>query len=96
MAAKRRKFTPQFKAQTVLEFITGQTHLANICQKYGLNHQIVARWKAEFLAKAPQIFQENQEVKAYQQRIADLERMVGKLTMEIDILKKASNLLISL
>ena len=49
----------------------------------------------QFLAKAPEIFAEPKQTvdEAAQAQIIDLERMVGKLALENEILKKAKSLL---
>lgn len=92
----RRTFTPEFKTQVVLEILTGTGSLAQVCQKHGVKQQVVSRWKSEFLDRAHEVFSGNAQQQADQERIAELERMVGRLTMEIEILKKATGLLSSL
>jgi transposase-like protein len=54
---------------------------------------MIGAWKQQFLAAATQAFEKGGEANAEQERIAELERMVGKLTMELEIAKKASHLL---
>ncbi len=34
---KRRKFTPQFKAEIVIEALTGQSSQAGLCRRHNLN-----------------------------------------------------------
>jgi len=92
---KRRTFTAEFKAQTVLGLISGTMSLAQVCQKYGLKQPVVTRWKSEFLERAPQVFSGDPQREADQEQIAEVERMVGRLTMEIEILKKTWPLLTS-
>jgi len=94
--SKRRTFTPEFKAQVVLEELTGVKDKAEICREHQLRPQVFARWKAEFLERAPEIFATQPSRGDEQVRIAELERMVGQLTMELAVAKKASNILHSL
>ena len=94
--AKRRNFTPDFKAQVVLEDLSGVKSPAKICREHRLRSQTLSRWKAEFLECAPMVFATKQSRSKEQERIAELERMVGRLTMELEAAKKASNILISL
>ncbi len=89
----RRRFTPELKARVVLELISGATSLAEACRQYNLKPQTVSRWKAEFLEKAPQLFQTREQSSQEQARIAELERMIGRLTLELEIAKKASVML---
>ncbi len=94
--AKRRTFTPEFKAQAVLEELTGVKDKADICREYRLRPQVFNRWREELLERAPEIFATQPSRGDEQERIADLERMVGRLTIELEAAKKASNILTSL
>ena len=93
---KRRTFTPKFKAQVVLEELTGVKDKVEICREHQLRPQVFTRWKTEFLERAPEIFATQPSRGDEQARIAELERMVGRLTMELEVAKKASNVLSSL
>ncbi len=90
---KRRKFTPQFKSQVVLQLLSGERSLAELCREHQLTSQMIGTWKQQFLAGATQAFENETTSNQEQARIAELERMVGKLTMELEIAKKASSLL---
>lgn len=89
----RRSFTPEFKARIVLDLLTGTKRMAHVCREYALKEQVVLRWKAEFLERSASVFAHDQERPHDQARIAELERLVGRLTMELEISKKASLLL---
>jgi transposase len=93
---KRRKFKPDFKARVVLEELTGVKSAAEICREHQLHHQVLSRWKTEFVTRAPEIFATKGSHAQEQERIAELERLVGRLTMELEVAKKASNILTSL
>ncbi len=90
---QRRSFTPQFKTQVVLEILTRLKSTAQVCREYDLKEQVVLRWKADFLERAPTLFAPDQDRTQDHARIAELERMVGRLTMELELAKKASQLL---
>lgn len=90
---KRRKFTPEFKSQVVLQLLSGEKSMAELCREHQLTSQMVGNWKQQFLAAASQVFERGDADSNEQARIAELERMVGKLTMELEIAKKASTLL---
>lgn len=90
--AKGRKYTPELKTQVVLLLLAEKLSISQASQKYQVKAQAVSRWKAEFLQKAHLIFEAKEVNSKEQDRIAELERMVGRLTMEIAILKKASSL----
>lgn len=54
---------------------------------------MVNDWKMQFLAGAPQVFEKSTPSSGETERVAELEQMVGKLTMQLEIAKKASRLL---
>ncbi len=88
---KRRTFSPEFKSQVVLQLLTGEKTMAELCREQQLTAQMIGNWKQQFLAAAPQVFAQGSETSAEQERIAELERLVGKLTLELEIAKKASH-----
>jgi transposase len=94
--SKRRTFTAEFKAQVILEELTGIKDKAEVCREYRLRPQVFSRWRKEFLGRAPEIFATTPSRGDEQERIAELERVVGRLTMELEVAKKASNILTSL
>lgn len=94
--SKRRTFTPEFKTQVILEELTGAKDQAEICREHRLRSQVFSRWRKEFLERAPEIFATEPSRGDEQKLIAELERMVGRLTMELEGAKKASNILTSL
>ena len=53
--SRRRRFTPHFKAQVVLEDLTGAKSTAEICREHRLRLQLLSRWKAESIAWAPEV-----------------------------------------
>ena len=91
--SKHRTFTPEFKAQVVLEVLSGAKTTAQVCREHDLSAQVVNHWKAEFIANAPKLFQAETRTSPEQARIAELERLVGRLTMQLEIAKKVSGLL---
>jgi len=96
MARKRRTFTSEFKAEIVLQLISGEKRLAEVCREYQLNSQMVSRWKHELLQNAASVFEHKKEYSAEQERIAKLEQALGRKTLELEIAKKASSVLAQL
>jgi transposase len=86
---ERRTFEPEFKARLVLQELTGVKSAAEICREHNLEPQVFVRWKAEFIERAPEIFATEPSQGDEQERIAELERMVGRLTMELEAAKKS-------
>ncbi len=92
--AKYRTFTPEFKAQVVLQLLSGTKNMTDLCREHQLRSGLLYRWRDEFMANAAKAFEhENDTPPDSQQRIAELEQMVGRLTLQLEIAKKASSLL---
>jgi transposase-like protein len=98
MPRKRRSFTPEFKAQLVLQLIRGDVSQAELCRQHNLTPQLLATWKAVVLENLATLFEADGTAKpdGDQTRIAELEQLVGKQAYELDVLKKASRLLTGL
>ena len=94
--SRRRAFTPEFKAKVVLEVLSGIKDKAEVCREYRLRPQVFKRWLDEFVERAPEIFATKRSRGDEQEQIAQLERMLGRITMELEATKKASNILTSL
>ena len=84
----RRSFTAEYKAKVVLELISGAKSLSQASREYDIKDTVLSRWKQEFLAKAAQVFEQPKEVQEKEVKIAELERMVGRLTMQLELQKK--------
>ena len=90
--AERRKFTAEFKAKGVLELISGQKGLMQASREYGIKDSVLSRWKQEFQERAPQIFEHPQKTDPQAEHIAELERTIGRMAVELDIAKKVFGL----
>jgi transposase-like protein len=85
---KRRTYTAEFKIKVVLELLAGEKGLSQASREYGIKDSVLSRWKQEFLERAPQLFEQPQDNQHEEERIAELERMVGRLTIQLDMAKK--------
>ena len=90
MATNRRKYSAAFKSKVVLQVLTGEKTASEICRQHKLHTSVLNRWRNEFLAHADRIFADGENERHEQQKIAELERLVGQLTLQLDIAKKAS------
>ena len=89
---KRRIFTPSFKLEVVLDLVSGRKSNAALCREHQLAPSVITAWKEQFQERAPLVFATEASEEAGQQRIAELERLVGRLTMELEISKKVSRI----
>jgi transposase len=88
LMAKRRTFSPEFKVRVVLDMISGEKGVMQASRDYGIKDTVLSRWKQDFLERAVQLFEQPKNGSREQERIAELERMVGRLTMQLDMAKK--------
>jgi transposase len=88
LALKRRRFTRDFKLQVVRELEAGKTP-AQAAREYHIHPTLIVRWRQEHLRYAERAFTGNDHTYKEQGRIAELERLIGQLTMENALLKKA-------
>jgi len=91
--SKRRRFTPAFKAQVVLEVLTGVKSPAQACREHSIRNSILSHWKREFIDHASRVFEHGKAQSQAEKQVCELERMVGRLTMSLEVFKKASLLL---
>lgn len=91
--AKQRRHSAQFKFETVMESLRGEKTKSEICRERNLTKSLLWKWEQAFLEQGPTVFENDQAqqraLAEREERIADLERMVGRLTMENEILKKS-------
>ena len=88
--AKRRNFTPEFKAEVVLEALRGESSQAELCRRHNLSEQQLSKWKQQVVENVSTLFAStDQQSSEAAECIAHLEQLVGRLTVALDIQKKA-------
>jgi transposase len=88
MPAKRRKFSPQYKAEAVQMVVqTGRT-FAEVARDLGINPTTLGNWVHAWKAEHPETSPEESPVD--RARISELEAEVARLRMENEFLKKAA------
>lgn len=83
----RRSFTPEFKLRVVVQIVSGQKTLAEASREYQVKDTVLQRWRDHFLESGALVFGSAPQG---QERIAELERVIGQLHLEVEVLKKAS------
>lgn len=87
--AKRRRFTPEFKAELVFEVLSGATSQAEVCRRHNLNENQLSEWKRHLLENAASLFEApDKQSSDADKRIAPLEQLVGRMAVALDIQKK--------
>ena len=90
----RRTFSADFKAQVVLRLLTGEQTQAELCRQHDLKPELVSHWKATAKDRLATLFEGAAAQDPEQARIAELEQLAGKQALEIEVLKKASRMLL--
>ena len=93
MPRPRRSFPSDLKAQVVLQLLTGVATPAELCRKHNLKPQLLTNWKQAVIERMHMLFDVNDETAMLHIRIAELEQLLGRQALEIEILKKASRML---
>jgi transposase len=93
MDLARRVYSRELKIAAMREVDNGRT-LAEVARQLELSPHLLDRWRSEWRAKGELAFPgigRGNTPSAFNdvQRIAELERKIGQLTMENDFLKKA-------
>ncbi len=88
---KQRTFTPEFKGQIVLEALSGETSQAELGRRHNLSEDQLSKWKQQVVENVGSLFASTeQQSSEAAERIAHLEQLVGRLTVALDIQKKAA------
>jgi len=82
-----KKYDPSVKFQIVLEAIKGDNSVAEVARSYDVHPNTVHKWIDQFEDNGEEVFADDSEVSELEQKIADLERLVGQKEREIAILK---------
>jgi transposase len=83
------------KAKVVLELVAGTTPLAQLARRHRVSEALIVQWRKLFLERLPTLFGAELPGERTQARqVAELERVLGQKTLEIELLKKASQWLI--
>ena len=88
-----RKWTSEDKTRIVMESLTTNITVAELCRKYNLNPNVFYNWKQKFIeggkmalsgsSKDNMINKKNKEIE-----IERLKKIIGEQTIAIDVFKK--------
>ena len=87
MSQSRRKFTKEFKDAAVRRLELGAS-LAEVARACEVNVNVLRRWKKELRDLGAKAFSGNGKSRGDENRVAELERKVGRQAMELDFLHR--------
>ena len=88
---RHRRYSTEFKIQLVQAYLDGEGSARAIATRHGIGHSLLRVWikKYEDGELTKEIHLQEQAVEC-EAKIAALERKIGQLTMELDVLKKGA------
>ena len=88
--SKGKRYKSEKKLAVVKEVLKGDQTINQICIKHGISKTAVNKWKKKFNENAHMIFEMTTPKKESKNENPEyLTSVIGKLTVENDILKKA-------
>ena len=92
----RRKYGTEEKIRIVLEGLRGETSIAELCRKEGLNPNVYYKWSKEFLEAGKKRLQGDTVREATSTEVVDLKKendqlkaQVAELSLKCRVLKKS-------
>jgi O-antigen/teichoic acid export membrane protein/transposase-like protein len=77
-------FTPECKARAVIQVLQDAGSAPRICSELQINESLLSEWKEQFTKYASLIFENEPAADSAIERIAELERLVGRLRRELE------------
>lgn len=92
----RKTHDSAFKAKVALEAIKGEKTLTQLSSEFGVHPNQIGQWRKQVLKSLPELFsnRRHKEDKAQEDLISELYRQIGQLKVEMDWLKKKSQMLL--
>lgn len=92
---QRKIYSAAFKAKVALEAIKENRTSAELSSAYGVHPTMITRWKRQLLEQLPDVFSDKakRKDKNNEELILSLYQQIGQLKVELDWLKKKSELL---
>lgn len=87
MTRNRRQFTREFKLHVIREVEAGKP-LPQAGREYELHPNLIRKWQTQYAQYGQQAFAGNGKAYTDEAKIAELERLIGQLTIENAFLKR--------
>jgi transposase len=92
MPGKRKSYSAEFKSKVALAAIREEGSLAELSSRFGINPNVISKWKKQALSSFKNIFSGKLEIRqtSNDSQIKDLHAKIGELTIEKDFLEDVS------
>lgn len=84
----KKTYSTAFKRQVVEELLSGSATMGQLSKRYDISTGLIGYWRDQYM-EGKLVEGKSANVKALEAKIKDLEQMVGRLTMDNELLKKA-------
>ena len=84
---KQRSFSPEFKRQIIEELLSGVSTPAQMCRRHEISSGLLYYWKRQYGRSG--LADNGKREAALEERIRQLEQMLGKACLENEFLKRA-------
>lgn len=90
MSVKRKKYSKQFKLDSIQMYENGEKAMAQVERELGITDGLLAKWRTDMLEVqgAEKAFPGNGNLPEHEARLRQLERENAQLRQEKEILKK--------
>jgi transposase-like protein len=93
----KRNWTVEQKTAIVLQGLKGDSAITEVCRQHGITTALYYQWRDKFLEGGQSALATKRNSSGKQQelqsKVRELERIIGKLTVQNEILKKTEELL---
>ena len=93
MRQRRKLFDRENKIQAIKQVLDGEKTMGQVAQEFGVLPSVVSRWRSEYLKKSGSAFSGGGVTKIDPDEHFLLIKLLGEVTKERDILRKAIALL---
>ena len=96
--ARRRRFTIEQKMAIIAETMQPGVSMSYVARRHGLSPRLVFRWRSLMSEGGREAVRADDDVvpaseaRRLEEKVRDLERLLGRKTMEVEILKEALDL----
>ena len=89
-------YTPNFKAQVVLELLKEEKSLSQLAAEYKIHPNVLREWRTAAVSNLASLFARSDDVAklraSYEQQLEELYSQIGRLTTQLAWIKKKSGL----
>ncbi len=92
----RKHYSSAFKAQVVQEVLREEKTLTQVASQFEVHPNLLRQWKTTVVSGLPTLFERDsracEERDAHEQKVQELYATIGRLTTQVEWLKKKSGL----